>query len=150
MVTKKKEKSTRAKSKGPTLTDKNLALLQNLLLKKRKEILKEVKDLENRWEETSEPQIEVEEMAQEIEITESFRPLDETERRQIREIDRALEKMDGGRYGNCEACGKPIAMNRLKIIPWTRYCRKDAEKEEKALEGFDPAIVAEMTSEAEK
>lgn len=150
MVTQGKEKSTGKKSKESSLTKKNPTLLQSLLLKKREEIFKEVRDLENRWEETSEPQIEVEEMAQEIEITELYGKLDENERRQIREIDLALKKMDSGRYGICETCGKPIAMNRLKVIPWTRYCRKDAEKEEKALQGLDPGIVAQMTSEAEK
>lgn len=151
MVTKGKEKSTGKKSKGLSLIKKNLTLLQKLLLKKREEIFKEVRDLENRWEETSEPQIEVEEMAQEIEITDSYAKLDETERRQIRDIDQALKKMDSGRYGICETCGKPIAMNRLKVIPWTRYCRKDSEKEEKALQGLDPAIIAsQLTSKAEE
>jgi DnaK suppressor protein len=128
MVT--KGKSTEGRSKRIALTEKNLALLQNLLLKRREEIFKEVKDLENRWEETSEPQIEVEEMAQEIEITDPNAPLDEIDRRQIQEIDLALKKMDSGKYGICETCGKPIAMNRLKVIPWTRYCRLDAEKDE--------------------
>ena len=139
------------RSKGVSLTEKNLALLQSSLLKRREEIFKEVEDLENNWEEDSEPQIEVEEMAQEIEITDSYAKLDETERRQIREIDRALKKMDSGRYGICETCGKPIAMNRLKVIPWTRYCRKDSEKEEKALQGLDPAIItSQLTSNAEE
>ncbi len=139
------------KSREGSLTEKNLALLQGLLLKRREEILKEVEDLENNWEGDSEPQIETEEMAQEIEMTEPFAPLDETERDQVQEIDRALKKVDSGKYGICEICGKPIAMNRLKVIPWTRFCRKDAEKKEKALQGFDPAIVAGLkASEAEE
>jgi DnaK suppressor protein len=142
MVINGKEESTGKRSNGLSMIKKNLAMLQKLLLKKREEIFKEVKGLENRWEETSEPQIEVEEMAQEIEITDSYAKQDETERRKIREIDLALKKMDNGSYGICEACGKPVAMNRLKVIPWTRYCRKDAEKEEKALQGLDPSIIA--------
>jgi DnaK suppressor protein len=125
-----KGKSTEGRSKRLLLTEKNLALLQNLLLKRREEIFKEVRGLENRWKETSEPQIEVEEMAQEIEITDPNAPLDEIDRRQAKEIDRALKKMDSGIYGICETCGKPIAVNRLKVIPWTRYCRLDAEKDE--------------------
>lgn len=146
-----KEKIPGGRSKRESLTEKNLDLLQGLLLKRREEIFKEVEDLENNWERDSEPQIETEEMAQEIEMTEPFAPLDETERDQIREIDRALKKVDSGKYGICEICGKPIALNRLKVIPWTRYCRKDAEKKEKALKGFDPAIVAGLkASEAEE
>lgn len=148
MMTKEKEKSKGKGSIGLPPIKHNIAVLQKLLLKKREEIFKEVRGLENRWEETSEPQIEIEEMAQEIEITDSYAKQDETERRQIREIDRALKKMDSGTYGICETCGKPIAMTRLKVIPWTRYCRKDAEKEEKALLGLDPSIIAgQMISE---
>jgi DnaK suppressor protein len=150
MVTKEKEKATGKRLKGLSLVKKNIALLENLLLKRREEVFREVRDLENRWGETSEPQIEVEEMAQEMELTESYAKLDETERRQIREIDQALKKIDSGRYGICETCGKPIATNRLKVIPWTRYCRKDAEKEEKLLQGLDPVIIAQMTSTAEE
>jgi DnaK suppressor protein len=148
MVTKGKEKSKGKGSIKLPPIKKNLDQYQFLLFKKKEEIFKEVRDLENRWEETSEPQIEAEELAQEIEITEPFSPLDEIERQQVREIDRALKKIDNGSYGICEACGKPIAMNRLKIIPWTRYCRKDAEKEEKTLQGLDPSIIAgQMISE---
>jgi len=142
--------SEESRSKGLSLTEKNLALLQSLLLKRRGEILKEVGDLENRLEETSEPQIEAEEMAQEIEITEPFTPLDEIERKEIQEIDRALKKMEGGKYGNCEICGKPIALSRLKALPWTRYCRKDAEKGEIALQGLDPVVVSSIRAETEE
>jgi DnaK suppressor protein len=137
-----KGKSTGKRSKKLSVTEKNLALLQNLLLKKREEIFKEVTDLENRWEETSEPQIEVEEMAQEIEITDTNALLDEIDRRQVGEIDLALKKMDNGIYGICETCGKPIAMNRLKVIPWTRYCRKDAEKDEEISKWGIPVVVS--------
>ena len=44
MVTKGKEKSMGKKSKGLSLIKKNLTLLQKLLLKKREEIFKEVRD----------------------------------------------------------------------------------------------------------
>lgn len=33
------------------------------------------------------------------------------------QIQRAIERMDRGTYGNCESCGKPIPKARLKAFP---------------------------------
>lgn len=38
------------------------------------------------------------------------------------EIDEALRRIEEGRYGICEISGKPIEKERLKAIPYTRYC----------------------------
>jgi ribosomal protein L37AE/L43A len=43
-------------------------------------------------------------------------------RRQIRQIDHALIKMAQEQYGTCEECHRPIAIKRLKTVPWTRHC----------------------------
>ena len=40
----------------------------------------------------------------------------------LREIEGALKRFAGGTYGECEGCGEPINPNRLKAIPWARYC----------------------------
>lgn len=113
------------------MTKKDLAKLQELLMQRREEIFNQAGDLENRWREMSEPQVEFEETAQEAEITEPYAQLDELERKEVREIDLALNKMGAGVYGLCESCGKPITLKRLQAVPWTRYCREDAERHEK-------------------
>ena len=46
------------------------------------------------------------------------------------EIDRALERIRDGVYGFCEETGQPIPAERLRAIPWTRYCRAAAERSE--------------------
>ena len=43
-------------------------------------------------------------------------------RRDIREIEEALERLKHGSYGLCAECGRPIAANRLKAIPTARRC----------------------------
>ena len=48
--------------------------------------------------------------------------LAEDKRALLREIDDALERIERGTYGICEATGKPIKKARLEAIPWTRYC----------------------------
>ena len=42
--------------------------------------------------------------------------------RTLKEIERALARCAGGTYGVCEACGEDISPNRLKAIPWARFC----------------------------
>jgi RNA polymerase-binding transcription factor DksA len=39
----------------------------------------------------------------------------------------ALRRIDEGTFGTCENCGQPIPEERLKAIPWTRYCTKCAQ-----------------------
>lgn len=46
----------------------------------------------------------------------------------LREIDRSLRQLVKGSYGICEGCGEEISPQRLKAIPWTRYCLACQEK----------------------
>ena len=43
-------------------------------------------------------------------------------RDRLRDIDRALARMDEGTYGICERCGKPIAAERLEALPSATLC----------------------------
>ena len=43
-------------------------------------------------------------------------------RSNLRDVDRALAKMDAGTYGTCERCGKPIGPERLEALPWAMLC----------------------------
>lgn len=43
-------------------------------------------------------------------------------RSNLRDVERALAKIDGGTYGTCERCGKPIAPERLEALPWAVLC----------------------------
>ena len=48
----------------------------------------------------------------------------------FREVVLALEKIDTGEYGICEACGQPIHEKRLEAIPHARLCLDCKSKEE--------------------
>lgn len=43
-------------------------------------------------------------------------------RAEVAEIDVALDKIDEGRYGVCDRCGKAIPKARLEVIPWAALC----------------------------
>ena len=40
----------------------------------------------------------------------------------LRDVEQALDRMDGGTYGICERCGQPIADERLEALPAVRLC----------------------------
>ena len=46
----------------------------------------------------------------------------------LRNINLALEKIEKGKYGKCEKCGKEIDEKRLKICPEARFCLKCQKK----------------------
>ena len=48
-------------------------------------------------------------------------------------IDEALERVEAGGYGECVNCGEPVAEKRLDAVPWTRYCLKCQDMQERGL-----------------
>lgn len=44
------------------------------------------------------------------------------ERKLIRKIEKALNRIEDGTYGGCEACGAAISEARLKARPMTTFC----------------------------
>ncbi|HEY7439463.1 MAG TPA: TraR/DksA C4-type zinc finger protein [Acidimicrobiia bacterium] len=46
----------------------------------------------------------------------------------LKEIEDALAKVDGGTYGLCESCGSPISEARLTAMPSARLCIACASK----------------------
>jgi len=57
----------------------------------------------------------------------------DSERKILIEIDNALKRIDDGTYGICESRGERIPRERLKAIPWARYCVACATLIEKGL-----------------
>jgi DnaK suppressor protein len=41
---------------------------------------------------------------------------------------RALDRIDGGTYGTCERCQRPIDSKRLRVLPEAPYCVKCEEQ----------------------
>lgn len=51
-------------------------------------------------------------------------------------IDRAISKIVAGAYGSCEETEEPIGFERLKVVPWARYCVRVQELRERKLRDF--------------
>jgi RNA polymerase-binding transcription factor DksA len=42
----------------------------------------------------------------------------------LADVEAALARMDDGSYGACHRCHRPIARERLEIVPQARYCAR--------------------------
>ena len=51
-----------------------------------------------------------------------------------RAIRSALDRIDTGEYGICDACGEPITHKRLHAIPWATFCMPCQSSQEAAEE----------------
>lgn len=50
--------------------------------------------------------------------------LQQNSKAELEEIDHALEKIEEGKYGICEKCGKEISEDVLKANPESRLCKE--------------------------
>jgi len=60
------------------------------------------------------------------------------DRRLLKEVGSALQKLEDGNFGDCERCGEAIAEKRLEALPFARYCiecQRAIEEEERTAAG---------------
>jgi DnaK suppressor protein len=65
-----------------------------------------------------------EEQATERQNDEVLAGLDDASRTEIQQIQTTLGRLDAGQYQRCTDCGKPIALKRLKALPYATRCLK--------------------------
>lgn len=69
---------------------------------------------------------------------EFFFKLGNGDRRMLRDVVSALQRIEDGSFGVCERCGESIAEKRLDALPFARHCIKCqrlAEEEERMATG---------------
>jgi len=64
----------------------------------------------------------------------------DSERKLLKEIEDALGRIENGTYGICEGSNEPIPKERLRAIPWARYCVAFASLLEKGLVGKEDSF----------
>jgi DnaK suppressor protein len=52
---------------------------------------------------------------------------------ELLQIEAAFHRLEQGTYGTCQACGRPIAAERLEALPASRFCVDDQAKAEREL-----------------
>ena len=51
-------------------------------------------------------------------------------RSQLTDLDEAQRRLEMGVYGRCERCGEVIALQRLRLVPFTAYCVQCQKEQE--------------------
>lgn len=122
------------------LTKKELVDFKKLVLKKKEEILDEIKHISDDTLKKSQKEASgdisgytyhMADVATDTYDREFSMGLASNERKLIYEFDDALKRIEEGTFGVCEDCKSLIAKNRLKAVPYARLCVKCQEKKEK-------------------
>lgn len=112
---------------------KSIESLTQLLRKRRQHYLEEFRRAEEDLGFIAEDrESEIEECAQEERSARLLASLDDRTLFAVREIDAALQRLLDGSYGRCEACRKKIAIDRLRALPATRFCKNCAGHKERS------------------
>jgi DnaK suppressor protein len=105
--------------------------IRQRLVRRRHDLLHQVDRLETdlrALDENAEP--ELEEEAQEENISRLLAGLDDRGKAEIEAIDEALVRIERGDYGKCDDCGEPIPMERLEAVPTATTCVQCTEDRE--------------------
>ncbi len=110
------------------------ALLERLkqkLLQKRRMLINEVREKHaNNLESGSDGIQDIADQATMAYTKEFLLSIGDAERRLLKQVDAALEKIRLKKYGQCERCGETIGQKRLEALPFARFCIACQEEEE--------------------
>ncbi len=143
----KRKKTTRAKvsstrTRKRSMTSTNMKHFKQILLDKRREILNNVNEIEGEALKKSRMDASGDLSSMPIHMadigTDNYEQefalgLMDSERKLLREIDEALERIEKRTYGTCQGTGKPIPKARLEAQPWAKYCVEYARMLEQGL-----------------
>lgn len=102
------------------------SLKENLLLR-RNQIMERLGRVENHLRHSDKPlEADFAEQAIERANDQVLEALDENMRREVLQIDHAINLMEQGKYGVCQFCHEPISQKRLEALPFTNLCIKCA------------------------
>jgi RNA polymerase-binding protein DksA len=122
------------------LNKKELAEFRKIVLKRKEEILEEIKHISEDTLKKSQKDASgdisgytyhMADMATDTYDREFSLGLASNERKLLYELDDALKKIEDGTFGICEECKSLITKTRLKAVPYARLCVKCQEKREK-------------------
>ena len=68
---------------------------------------------------------------EETPTTDSAAPFERTSKKELEEINLAIKKLEEGSYGVCEMCKCEIPVERLKVIPYAKFCTHCREIDER-------------------
>jgi DnaK suppressor protein len=142
-----KRKSSKGGENHRKLTAKDLEHFRELLLAKRRELVGDVNEIHDEALKNSRIDAAGDLSAMPIHMadigTDNYQQelalgLMDSERKLLRQIDEALDRINQGTYGICVGTGKSIGRARLEARPWARYSVEYARMIENGLAPGEP------------
>ena len=120
----------------PKLSPEKLTEVKERLLEQKRRLWQEVKDrLKNHigdgYQEMLSTARDEEDQASVSHLAETHLTLLGPKRLELEAIEEALQRIETGTYGVCEACGCAIESRRLEVMPETPFCRDCMSQREK-------------------
>jgi len=122
------------------LNKKELAEFRKIVLKRKEEILDEIKHISEDTLKKSQKDASgdisgytyhMADVATDTYDREFSLGLASNERKLLYDLDDAIKRIEDGTFGICEDCKSLITKTRLKAVPYARLCVKCQEKQEK-------------------
>lgn len=114
------------------MNEDQLEAFRQLLLEKRESVVKRARETIEK-----DMQLDVADLPDEMDLASSeymqaftFR-LRGRERAFLQKIEKALQKIETGEFGECEGCGEMIGLRRLEARPETELCIQCKEEQER-------------------
>ncbi len=137
-----RKKTSQSRAKKTRLTAGDTERFKQMLLEKRREIVMNVNEMEDEALKKSRIDASGDLSSMPIHMadigTDNYEQefalgLMDSERKLLKEIDDALQRIEQRTYGICEGTDKPIAKARLEAQPWAKYCVEYARMLEQGL-----------------
>jgi RNA polymerase-binding transcription factor len=113
------------------MDQKKLKVFRERLLQKKQEIMEAYNKNKSYGKEADgEPTQDVADKAANSYTKEFLFSLSNAERALLNEVDDAITRIEGRRYGVCAACEEDMNTKRLEAVPWARLCLACQEKQE--------------------
>ena len=113
------------------MDQKRIKLFRDKLVQKKKDILEAyTKNKTYGMEADGEGAQDIADKAANSYTKEFLFSLSNTERELLHEVDDAIVRIEGRRYGTCAACEEDMNTKRLEAVPWARLCLACQEKQE--------------------
>jgi DnaK suppressor protein len=128
------------RGKERNVSEKDLQALKVELQRRRRTILETTRRANAELDalRSAERDPEFEEGAQSEHEQYTLSRLTENQRREIAQIDAAIERVDAGEYGICRDCGQEIDPRRLAALPYAVLCTEDAQRRERNEVAMEP------------
>ena len=116
--------------KSPSFTKGQMKTFRQLLITVRQKLAEEIKTIAREASTTprdasgdlSAYTVHMADMAADTYDRELSMNLVSSEQEMLYQIDDALKRLDDGSFGVCQQCSQPIAMSRLKAVPYASMC----------------------------